>query len=148
MTRAWKTAALAAIIAVLILLLMPYLWIFLASFKTRLDALADVPVWIFTPTFNHYPDVFIDKNFLPLLWNSIIVASFSTALSLMVGVPAAYVFARYDFRAKEDLFFFFLTTGRPRTIPPADIGILSSSRSIVARASMRPTTNQRPAVNG
>jgi multiple sugar transport system permease protein len=118
MTRAWKTAALAAIIAVLILLLMPYLWIFLASFKTRLDALADVPVWIFTPTFNHYPDVFIDKNFLPLLWNSIIVASFSTALSLMVGVPAAYVFARYDFRAKEDLFFFFLTT---RMAPPISV---------------------------
>lgn len=118
MARAWKTVALVAIIVLLVLLLMPYLWIILTSFKTRLDALADVPVWRFTPTFDHYPKVFIDKGYLPLVWNSIIVAVFSTALSLLVGAPAAYVFARFDFRGKEDLFFFFLTT---RMAPPISV---------------------------
>lgn len=118
MTRAWKTAALAAIIVVLVLLLLPYLWIIMTSFKTRLDALADVPVWIFTPTFDHYPEVFIDKGYLPLVWNSIIVAVLGTTLSLIVGAPAAYVFARFDFRGKEDLFFFFLTT---RMAPPISV---------------------------
>ncbi|MDJ0956457.1 MAG: carbohydrate ABC transporter permease [Arenicellales bacterium] len=118
MTRAWKTAALAAVIVVLVLMLLPYLWIFLTSFKTRLDALADIPVWAFAPTFDHYPKVFIDKGYLPLVWNSIIVATFSTVLSLVVGAPAAYVFARFDFRGKEDLFFFFLTT---RMAPPISI---------------------------
>ena len=118
MGRAWRIAAMAAILAVLVLLLLPYLWIFLTSFKSRLDALADVPVWAFTPTFDHYPTVFLDKGYLPLLWNSIVVALFSTALSLAVGAPAAYVFARFDFPAKEDIFFFFLTT---RMAPPISV---------------------------
>ncbi|MGI9413767.1 MAG: carbohydrate ABC transporter permease, partial [Hyphomicrobiales bacterium] len=118
MTAPWRTVALAAIIVVLMLLLLPYLWIVLTSFKTRLDALADVPVWVFTPTYDHYPTVFLDKGYLPLVWNSVIVAVFSTALSLIVGAPAAYVFARFDFPAKEDLFFFFLTT---RMAPPVSV---------------------------
>ena len=47
-----------------------------------------------------------------------IVACASTVLSLIIGVPAAYVFARHDFRGKEDLFFFFLTT---RMAPPVSV---------------------------
>jgi multiple sugar transport system permease protein len=91
---------------------------FLTSFKTRIDALADVPVWIFPPTLDHYPKVFIEKGYLPLAWNSAIVAFSTTALSLVVGAPAAYVFARHRFKGQEDLFFFFLTT---RMAPPISV---------------------------
>lgn len=118
MTRAWRMAALAVLIAVLVIALMPYLWLFMTSIKTRIDALADTPVWLFTPTLEHYPTVFLDKNYLPLVFNSLVVASVTTALSLLIGVPAAYVFARYDFAGKEDLFFFFLTT---RMAPPISV---------------------------
>jgi multiple sugar transport system permease protein len=117
-SRGWKMAAVAALVVVLVLFLTPYLWIFLTSFKSRLDALNDVPVWVFTPTFEHYPKIFLDKGYLPLVWNSLIVAIFSTVLSLIFGTPAAYVFARFEFRGKEDLFFFFLTT---RMAPPISI---------------------------
>jgi multiple sugar transport system permease protein len=117
-SRGWKMAAVATLVVVLVLFLTPYVWIFLTSFKTRLDALADVPVWTFTPTFEHYPKIFIDKGYLPLVWNSLIVAIFSTVLSLTFGTPAAYVFARFGFPGKEDLFFFFLTT---RMAPPISI---------------------------
>lgn len=118
MNRGWHMAAVATVIVVLIVFLTPYLWIIMTSFKTRLDALADVPVWRFTPTFEHYPKIFLDKGYLPLVWNSMYVAMFSTVLSLIFGVPASYVFARYDFPGKEDLFFFFLTT---RMAPPISI---------------------------
>jgi len=117
-SRAWRGAALAAVLAILVVALTPYLWIFLTSFKSRLDALADTPVWLFTPTLEHYPTVFLDKGYLPLVWNSVLVASSTTLLSLVIGVPAAYVFARHDFAAKEDLFFFFLTT---RMAPPISV---------------------------
>jgi multiple sugar transport system permease protein len=116
--RAWRGAALAAVLVILVVALTPYLWIFLTSFKTRLDALSDTPVWLFTPTLEHYPKVFLDKGYLPLVWNSVLVASSTTLLSLVIGVPAAYVFARHDFAAKEDLFFFFLTT---RMAPPISV---------------------------
>ncbi len=118
MSRAWTAFAVAVILAGVLIALTPYVWILMTSLKTRLDALADTPVWLFTPTFEHYPDVFLEKNYLPLVWNSVLVATLSTALSLALGVPAAYVFARHEFPAKEDLFFFFLTT---RMAPPISV---------------------------
>ena len=118
MSPAWRGLAWAVIVAVLVVALTPWLWIFLTSFKSRLDALAAVPVWVFRPTFEHYPAVFLDKGYLPLVGNSILVAVSTTALSLLVGVPAAYLFAPRDFPGKEDLFFFFLTT---RMAPPISV---------------------------
>jgi len=109
---------LAVLIVMLVVALTPYLWLIMTSLKSRLDALADHPVWLFTPTFEHYPKIFIDKGYLPLLMNSAVVATGSTLISLVVGVPAAYVFARHDFPGKEDLFFFFLTT---RMAPPISV---------------------------
>ncbi len=110
MTRAWRGAAIAVVLTIVIVALTPYLWMLLTSFKGRLEILNDKPVWTFDPTLASYRDVFFEKKYLPLVWNSAIVAVGSTLLSLAVGVPAAYVFARSRFRGKEDLFFFFLTT--------------------------------------
>jgi multiple sugar transport system permease protein len=118
MKRSWQIVAFAIVVAVLVAALTPYLWMILTSFKTRVDALADTPVWWFSPTLAHYPEVFIAKGYLPLVWNSTIVALSTTILSLTVGAPAAYVFARHRFKGKEDLFFFFLTT---RMAPPISI---------------------------
>lgn len=115
MKRSWRLFVLACVVAVLVVALTPYVWMVLTSFKSRIDALADHPVWLFTPTLEHYPKVFLEKEYLPLAWNSVLVASASTVLSLLLGAPAAYVFARHDFKGKEDLFFFFLTT---RMAPP------------------------------
>lgn len=110
MSRAWRGALVALALAVVVIALTPYLWMLLTSVKGRLEVLSDKPVWRFSPTFEHYKGVFIDKKYLPLVWNSAFIAGFTTLLSLVVGVPAAYVFARSRFRGSEDLFFFFLTT--------------------------------------
>ncbi len=110
MSRGWRGAVHAAVVAAIVVGVVPYLWMALTSFKSRVDALSDVPRWTFSPTFEHYPEVFLRKEYLPLAWNSITIATGSTILSLAIGVPAAYAFARLSFRAKEDLFFFFLTT--------------------------------------
>ncbi|MDY0042296.1 MAG: carbohydrate ABC transporter permease, partial [Desulforhabdus sp.] len=110
MNRAWRNFAIGVVLALIIISLTPYLWMFLASVKTRVDALAATPQWFFAPTLEHYRTVFVQKHYLPLVGNSIMVASGTTLLSLLVGTPAAYVFARHQFAGKEDLFFFFLTT--------------------------------------
>jgi multiple sugar transport system permease protein len=109
-SRAWRGAIIAAVLAMVVVALTPYVWMLSTSFKGRLDALSYKPVWTLKPAVEHYHDVFIDKQYLPLVWNSVVVALGTTILSLAIGVPAAYVFARSRFRGKEDLFFFFLTT--------------------------------------
>ena len=118
--RAWGAFAWAVLIVAVVIALTPYLWMVLASFKTRVDLLSSDPKWIFSPTLANYPAVFIDKDYWPLAVNSMIISLSSTALCVLIGAPAAYVFARMDFPGKEDLFFFFLTT---RMAPPISIAV-------------------------
>ena len=40
---------------------------------------------------------------------SLIVAACTTALALLLGTPAAYALARFEFRGKKDLWFWFIT---------------------------------------
>ena len=119
-SRPWVAFAWAVLLVAVVFALTPYVWIVLASFKTRVDLFSSVPKWIFTPTFANYPDVFIGKEYWPLAINSLIISLSSTALCILIGAPAAYVFARADFPGKEDLFFFFLTT---RMAPPISIAV-------------------------
>ncbi len=104
MSRAWRGLAWALILAVLVMALTPYLWIFLTSFKSRLDALASVPVWIFHPTFEHYPAVFLDKGYLPLVGNSVLVAVSSTTLSLWSACPPPICSRARTFPARRTCF--------------------------------------------
>ena len=119
-SRPWIAFAWAVLLVAVVVALTPYVWIVLASFKTRVDLFSSVPNWIFTPTLANYPAVFIGKEYWPLAINSLIISLSSTALCILIGAPAAYVFARADFPGKEDLFFFFLTT---RMAPPISIAV-------------------------
>lgn len=94
-----------------IVVLTPYLWLVLTSFKDRVDAFAVPPVLFFKPTLDNYITAFGSKGFTQNLVNSTIVASLSTLLALLVGVPAAYSLARFRLRGNS-LFLLFLLSAR------------------------------------
>lgn len=54
------------------------------------------------------------------LLNSVIIASASTVLSVLLGVLAAYAFSRFNVPGKGDLLFFILST---RMLPPVVVTI-------------------------
>ena len=81
--------------ATLTFLLFPLVWMALGSFKTQVDFMAYPPRWLFRPTLANYAKVLISGDFLKFTWNSLVIAAGSTALSLLLGVPAAYGIARY-----------------------------------------------------
>ncbi|MBD3326865.1 ABC transporter permease subunit, partial [candidate division KSB3 bacterium] len=85
----------------------PLLWLILTSVRELSDTLAYPPVWIFTPTLEHYVTVFHDSYFIQALINSIITATSSTGIVLFIAIPAAYVLARYDFKNLE---FYIIST--------------------------------------
>lgn len=100
-----------AIVLVLIGLfcVFPFYWMVTTSLKTQVVALESPPVWWFTPTLANYWEVlFVDKVGAALI-NSIIVAVCTTALAVGLGTPAAYALARFEFRGKKDLWFWFIT---------------------------------------
>ena len=104
-----------ALIALAAVFLFPLLWVFGLSLKTRLQVFADPPLFIWWPTFENYLDVLGRSDFLLAFVNTLVVAGSAVALSLCVGVPAAYAFARFPFTGRSFLFFALLVM---RMLPP------------------------------
>ena len=73
----------------------PFLWILMNSFKSQIAILTGA--WVFTPTLDSYKDVLLSRrsDFLHALYTSLIVASASTAIVLVVATLAAYSLHRF-----------------------------------------------------
>ncbi len=56
---------------------------------------APVPLWPGNPTFKSYAYLFSDQTFYQVILSSVIVAFSTVLLSMIIGVPAAYVLGRY-----------------------------------------------------
>lgn len=97
----------------------PVYWLVAMSLKQDRDVLSRRPrIFFFEYQFDNYAEVIVDPDTLSFFLNSAIVALGSTALSLAIGVPAAYVIARYRFRGATDFAFWILTT---RMAPPVAV---------------------------
>ena len=120
MRREVRTVALMVVTALLLSIwIVPVAWGLLTSFKTERDVLAYPPKLIFAPTLANYTDVlFGSASLLPNLWSSFIVASFATALAMLIAVPAAYALARLEFPAKHGTGFYVLAT---QMLPPVGL---------------------------
>ncbi len=83
------------IILIVIPILFPFVWMLMSSFKTQVDIISWPPRFIFNPVMRNYQRVFIEQDFLHYMKNSVIVSVSAVALSLILGLPAAYSIARY-----------------------------------------------------
>ena len=99
----------ALMLAIILFCVFPFYWMVTTSLKTQVLALESPPVWVFEPTFSNYLTVLFDDGVLRTLINSLIVAVSTTTLAIMLGLPAAYALARFEFRGKKDLWFWFIT---------------------------------------
>ncbi|MER9193108.1 carbohydrate ABC transporter permease [Mesorhizobium australicum] len=109
----------AALTLVVIFFMFPILWIFMMSFQTNETILRIPPQLIFDPTLANYTALItgklmtaagtLDIAFMRNLWNSVFLSVTSVAVSLLLGVPAAYAFARHKFRGSEDIAFTLLS---------------------------------------
>nr|WP_321986036.1 carbohydrate ABC transporter permease [uncultured Lichenicoccus sp.] len=114
-----RTLRIVLMVMVGLFFLFPLLWVVLMSFMTNVDILRSPPSPFFVPTLRNYValisghlstssgDVQID--YMHNLLNSVILSVCSVVVSLILGVPAAYAFARYKFRGGEDMAFTLLS---------------------------------------
>lgn len=103
----WVEGLLLALIC--LFCVFPFYWMVTTSLKTQVVALQSPPAWLFTPTLANYTDVLFENRVGAALVNSIIVAVSTTVLAVGLGCPAAYALARFEFRGKTDLWFWFIT---------------------------------------
>lgn len=94
----------------------PLLWALLTSFKPELEAVAFPPsLFRFSWSLTNYRDVLAGGDYFGALGNSIIIAGGSSALALMLGVPAAWAMAFAATRHTRGLLLWMLST---KMLPP------------------------------
>lgn len=101
-------------IALTVFLLLPVIWLAAMAFKPDEVMFARPTQWLFTPTLDHF-DYVLASGFASHLLTSVALGLVSTALVVLIGTPAAYAFARFELRGRDDLFLFILGT---RMAPP------------------------------
>lgn len=110
-----QAALLAANVLATAAFLFPLAWMVLGAFKQNADLLSPSPSWFFEPTLEHWRFVLDSWNVETHLVNSLIVATAATALTIALGVPAAYGFSRFPMAAKDTVLLDLLTL---KMIPP------------------------------
>lgn len=93
-----------------IIVQLPFVWLMMTAFKERTDILSPTPTLLFAPTWSNFVQAFGAGKFDVFLKNSLIVASCSVLLCMVVGLPAAYAFSRFRVFGGKHLFFYVLTT--------------------------------------
>lgn len=116
----------------------PLAWMMLTSLQTNAAAFN----FSYLPenlTLQSYYSALIGRSYWRAVWNSIVVASASTVIVILLGTPAGYVFSRYRFPYDNALFTLILFT---RLFPPVglivpyfqiitDIGLLNTTLGII-----------------
>jgi len=113
-----KIGFLAAYVAVITFIMFPLVWIVMMSFKGYDDVIAFPPTFLFAPTLENYSSVLLGDTgsmssgageFVRYLGNSMLISGGAVALSLLVGVPAAYALIRNRTKNEDSISFTFLS---------------------------------------
>jgi multiple sugar transport system permease protein len=110
----WRDLAISALtVLYFVFALFPVVWMIILSLKPQ-DKLFTT-YFQFEPTLAAYREIFSGAGgqggatFLRFFANSLVVSLGAVLVSLVVGVPAAYAFARWNFRGGESLLFTLLS---------------------------------------
>jgi multiple sugar transport system permease protein len=111
--------------------LFPFYWMAVTAFRPDPElyrswrAANATPFWTLEPSLEHFKGLLESTEFMQWLWNTMLIATVSTIISLICGMFAGYALARLRFRGSEFLgTAIFITYLVPQTllfIPLADI---------------------------
>lgn len=128
------------LVPMLIFVLFPFYWIFITSFKTDLQIQRYTSIYWPNPwTIEQYQGLINNTPFLTWFRNTVIVATTSTAISVLVAALAAYALARLKFTGGRLLTTLLLITyllpGSLLFIPLyrilTDLGIINTYTSLI-----------------
>lgn len=116
-----KTSIWLLLFAAMLLFVFPVFWVFFTSIKPPQITFSIPPVWVFPPTLDNYRFLFFESriaigvNIIGSMYNSVIVASLSTVLTIATSMYAAYALSRFRFRGKRLIAVMIIAT---RMLPP------------------------------
>ena len=117
------------LIAIALIVIFPFYWMIITSLKSNSEVeqinqtfFPSIVMW------SNYVYVFDSFDFLKYMKNTIVVAIFSTAGTLITTIFAAFAFARLKFKGREPLFLVFLMT----MMIPGEMMVISNYITVAA----------------
>lgn len=94
-----------------IIFCLPFVWMILTAFKSLGDTILIPPKWILDELhWENFTKAWQSGPFLQYLYNSTVSTVGILVMQFLVGIPAAYAYARFNFRGKGLLFGLTMVT--------------------------------------
>ena len=100
--------------------LLPILWFLSIGFRPRTEVITPEPIYWPTFSLDAWRLLISDWPIAKYLLNSVIAVAGSVVIDLILAIPAAYALARYEFKGREDIGFYILST---RMMAPAIVAV-------------------------
>ena len=105
-----QAVILVLVLALIVLNCLPFVWGVLTSLKAEQDLFRFPPVFFdFAPTLENYRRV-VATGFLGNMATSFAYCFVAVVIVLVIGLPAAYAFDRYDFPLRQPLFLLVIAS--------------------------------------
>ncbi len=96
-----QVIVLTLLLAVVLLMIFPFIWMLSTSFKPPEEIFTPVPRWIpLNPTWENFKNILYKTSFPRYFLNSVLVGFVTMLVSLVVTVFAGYALSRFNFRGK------------------------------------------------
>ncbi|MCA8878401.1 MAG: carbohydrate ABC transporter permease [Rhodobacteraceae bacterium] len=100
--------------------LVPMLWFLSIGLRPRTEIITPQPVYWPTFSLDAWHALWSDWPIGAYLRNSVLAVAGSVVIDLILAIPAAYSLTRYEYRGREDIGFYILST---RMMAPAIVAI-------------------------
>jgi len=100
--------------------LMPVLWFLSIGLRSRVEIITPTPIYWPTFSLEAWNMVWRDWPMFNYLRNSVLAIIGSVVIDLILAIPAAFALARYQFKGRDDIAFYILST---RMMAPAIVAI-------------------------
>ncbi len=110
-TVAYTVLKYFVVVALTVTMLIPFIWMLSASFKTNLEIFTFPIKWI--PEvfhFENYTNVWERSNYPVLFFNTVKLTVIITVLQVITSTLAAYAFSKIKFPERDKLFILYLAT--------------------------------------
>jgi multiple sugar transport system permease protein len=100
--------------------LLPMLWFLTIAFRARTEIITPQPIFWPTFTLDAWHLLMSDWPIARYLRNSVLAVAGSVVIDLLLAIPAAFALSRYEFKGREDIGFYILST---RMMAPAIVAV-------------------------
>ncbi|GAB6930849.1 carbohydrate ABC transporter permease [Paenibacillus sp. JCM 10914] len=106
-----KVLNIIGMLGLVLIFAMPFAWMISTSLKTLPETMIFPPEWIPNdPQWQNFIRAWNSGPFLHYFFNSVLIAGGILILQMLTMIPAAYAFARFQFRGSGILFGFVMVT--------------------------------------